>query len=141
MGDDDPLRVFYDAAAEGLHTFGCDPLRGTRLKEMLDRASFANIRCVSKRMPISTWAPDSQLKTLGLFMMAVMHDSLDALAAKPLAALGISAADRRELTKAREGESRGPELAPLYQLLLLLRTEEWAVRVGLRVVPLMQLCL
>ncbi|PNY28067.1 mRNA 3'-end-processing protein YTH1 [Tolypocladium capitatum] len=99
MGPDDPLRIFYDAAVQGLRTFGCDPMRTANLEEILDRAGFTNIRCVTKKIPISTWAHERHLKILGLFMKAVMLDSLDGLAAKPLAALGVSRQDRRELVK------------------------------------------
>ncbi|PHH83289.1 hypothetical protein CDD82_2469 [Ophiocordyceps australis] len=99
MAEDDALRIFYEAAVEGLRTFGCDPLRTAHLEEVLDRAGFTNIRCVVRKIPVSTWAHDKQLKTLGLFMKGVMLDSLDALAAKPLAALGISPQSRGELIK------------------------------------------
>ncbi|POR37496.1 mRNA 3'-end-processing protein YTH1 [Tolypocladium paradoxum] len=99
MGPDDPLRIFYDAAVQGLRTFGCDPMRTANLEETLDRAGFTNIRCVTKKIPISTWARERHLKTLGLFMKAVMLDSLDGLAAKPLAALGVSPHERRELVR------------------------------------------
>ena len=99
MRPDDPLRIFYDAATQGLRTFGCDPLRPARLEEALEHAGYTNIRCVTKKIPISTWARGKRLKTLGLFMKTVMLDSLDALAAKPLAALGVSPSDRRELTR------------------------------------------
>lgn len=99
MGPEDPLRIFYDAAVQGLRTFGCDPMRTANLEQILDRAGFTNIRCVIKKIPISTWARERHLKTLGLFMKAVVLDSLDGLAAKPLAALDVSAQDRRELVK------------------------------------------
>ncbi|KAJ6443020.1 hypothetical protein O9K51_04199 [Purpureocillium lavendulum] len=99
MRPNDPLRMFYDAATQGLRTFGCDPLRATKLEEALERAGYINIHRVTKKIPISTWARGRRLKTLGLFMKTVMLDSLDALAAKPLAALDISPRDRRELTR------------------------------------------
>ncbi|ODA76160.1 hypothetical protein RJ55_08443 [Drechmeria coniospora] len=99
MAPDDPLRIFYDSAVQGLRAFGCDPMRTTELEDILDRAGFTNIRCVVKRIPIGTWPRDKHLKTLGLFMKTIILDSLDALAAKPLAALNIPHYERIELVR------------------------------------------
>lgn len=99
MGPDDALRTFYEATAQGLGTFGCDVLRPARLDEALERAGYTKIQRVTHKIPISTWARDKHLKTLGLFMETAMLESLDSLAAKPLAALGISRRDRQQLVR------------------------------------------
>lgn len=97
MGADDALCVFYKAAVQGLRTFGFDPLQTATLEEIILRAGFTQTRCVTKRVPISSWPREKHLKTVGLLMKTVMLDSLGALAAKPLAALGISPEDRQAL--------------------------------------------
>ncbi|PHH82637.1 hypothetical protein CDD83_3211 [Cordyceps sp. RAO-2017] len=102
MSDDDPLRLFYDAVTEGLRRLGCDPLRTARLEETLDHAKFANVRCITKKVPISAWPRDGHLKAVGILMQTVMLESLDALAAKPLDALGMSPEDRRVLMEKAE---------------------------------------
>ena len=97
MKPDDPLRILYEAAVQGLGTFGCDALRPARLEETLERAGYTNIHRVTHKIPVSTWAHGRRLKTLGLFMKTVMLESLDAWAAKPLAALDMSPRDRQQL--------------------------------------------
>ena len=97
MGEDDALRLFFDAAVQGLQTFGGEPLRALHLEEALVGAGFTNIHVITKKVPIAAWPRDKHLKTVGMFTRAVILDSLGALAAKPLAALGVSQADRRAL--------------------------------------------
>lgn len=97
MSDEDPLRIFFDASTQGLRTFGGEPLKGLHLEETLVGAGFTNIHVITKKVPIAAWPRDKHLKTVGMFTRAVILDSLGALAAKPLAALGISAEDRRAL--------------------------------------------
>ncbi|PFH57466.1 hypothetical protein XA68_15029 [Ophiocordyceps unilateralis] len=102
MNDDDALRLFHEAAFQGLRRFGCDPLRAVRLGETLQEAGFADVRSTTKTIPISTWPRDGQMKTLGLLMETVMLESLAALAAKPLAALGLSSEQRQGLLEHAE---------------------------------------
>ncbi|KAG5928830.1 hypothetical protein E4U42_007943 [Claviceps africana] len=97
MSDEDPLRIFMDASAQGLRTFGGEPLRALNLEDALVGAGFTNIHVITKKVPIAAWPRDKHLKTVGMFTRAVILDSLGALAAKPLAALGISSEDRRAL--------------------------------------------
>lgn len=97
MSDEDPLRIFMDASAQGLRTFGGEPLRALNLEDALVGAGFTNIHVITKKVPIAAWPRDKHLKTVGMFTRAVILDSLGALAAKPLAALGIPSEDRRAL--------------------------------------------
>ncbi|EXV00010.1 methyltransferase [Metarhizium robertsii] len=97
MSEEDPLRIFFDASTQGLRTFGGEPLRALNLEETLVGAGFTNIHVITKKVPIAAWPRDKHLKTVGMFTRAVILDSLGALAAKPLAALGIPSEDRRAL--------------------------------------------
>ncbi|KAG8409071.1 hypothetical protein J3458_003785 [Metarhizium acridum] len=97
MSKEDPLRIFFDASTQGLRTFGGEPLRALNLEETLVGAGFTNIHVITKKVPIAAWPRDKHLKTVGMFTRAVILDSLGALAAKPLAALGIPSEDRRSL--------------------------------------------
>ncbi|QUC21540.1 uncharacterized protein UV8b_05783 [Ustilaginoidea virens] len=97
MSEEDPLRTFFDASAQGLRTFGGEPLKGLKLEESLVEAGFTNIHVITKKVPIAAWPRDKHLKAVGMFTRAVILDSLGAFAAKPLAALGISAEDRLAL--------------------------------------------
>ncbi|RDA95525.1 hypothetical protein CP533_5437 [Ophiocordyceps camponoti-saundersi (nom. inval.)] len=102
MGDDDALRLFHEAAVQGLRCLGCDPLQALKLKEILREAGFSDVRCITKKIPISSWPHDGHLKTLGLLNEMVILESLDGLAAKPLAALGLSPPQRRTLLEQAE---------------------------------------
>ncbi|QLI69497.1 Secondary metabolism regulator LAE1 [Metarhizium brunneum] len=97
MSEEDPVRIFFDASTQGLRTFGGEPLRALNLEETLVGAGFTNIHVITKKVPIAAWPRDKHLKTVGMFTRAVILDSLGALAAKPLAALGIPSEDRRAL--------------------------------------------
>ncbi|RCI12904.1 hypothetical protein L249_1342 [Ophiocordyceps polyrhachis-furcata BCC 54312] len=102
MGDDDALRLFHEAAVQGLRCFGYKPLQALNLKEMVREAGFSDVRCITKKIPISSWPRDGKLKTLGLLTEMVMLESLDGLAAKPLAELGLSPHQRRTLLEQAE---------------------------------------
>jgi hypothetical protein len=97
MSEEDPLRIFFDASTQGLRTFGGEPLRALDLEEALVGAGFTDIHVITKKVPIAAWPRDKHLKTVGMFTRAVLLDSLGALAAKPLAALGIPPEERRAL--------------------------------------------
>ncbi|RDA89155.1 hypothetical protein CP532_2307 [Ophiocordyceps camponoti-leonardi (nom. inval.)] len=102
MSDDDALRLFHESAVQGLRCFGFEPLQALNLKEMLREAGFVDVQCTTKKIPISSWPRDGKLKTLGLLAGMVMLESLDGLAAKPLAALGLSSHQREKLLEQAE---------------------------------------
>lgn len=60
-------------------------------------AGFTDVHIITKKVPIAAWPRDKHLKTVGMFKRAVVLDSLGALAAKPLAALGIPPEECRSL--------------------------------------------
>lgn len=84
---------------QGLEKFGCTIYDADSLQATLERAGFTNVQCITKKVPISTWAHSRQLQTVGVFMKAFVLDTLGAFTAKPLAALGIAEADRRDLAR------------------------------------------
>ncbi|KAM0440845.1 hypothetical protein ACHAPT_000146 [Fusarium lateritium] len=103
MKQDDPLRIFFDACAEGIRKHGCPGFSRHDIKESLKRAGFRRIQVVSKRVPLSSWPGDKKSITVGTLMQANISESLEAFAAKPLAVLGMTPEQRYEmLNRARE---------------------------------------
>lgn len=102
MREDDPLVAFCNVAFKGMHKLGHSAVTTDILKERLEHAGFTDVQCIAKKIPLSTWACDRNLQTLGVFMKNVVLDALDAFA-KPFDALGIPAEEVRVLKKrARE---------------------------------------
>ncbi|KFA60047.1 hypothetical protein S40285_08961 [Stachybotrys chlorohalonatus IBT 40285] len=99
MEDNDAVRLFNDVSFQGMRALGCRPMERKDLEDALRTVGLVDIRCVVKKIPISTWARDRQLRMVGMFMKAVMLDSLDAFAAKPLEALDIPIEERKLLVK------------------------------------------
>lgn len=97
MAHDDPVRLLFDAATEGMRRLGCQPINPQSIKESLERQGFVNIQCVIKRAPISPWATNGNLQDVGILMKTNIMALIGALAAKPLAALDIAAKDRKSL--------------------------------------------
>ena len=97
MAHDDPVRLLFDAATEGMRKLGCQPVNLQSMKESLEKQGFVNIQCVVKRAPISAWALDGDLRDIGVLMKTNITALIGALAAKPLAALEIAAKDRKSL--------------------------------------------
>lgn len=103
MEGNDPLATFNKLTQQGLRKFGCATFDADTLRAALENAGFAGVQCVTKKVPASTWGRGRRLRTLGLFMKAVMQDALGALAAKPLAALDIDRDEAKMLvTRAME---------------------------------------
>lgn len=97
MADDDPLRTFSEFCAQGMQAFGCAAFGQQDLRQSLERAGFQRVRLVTKKVPVSTWPRDQKQKAIGAFMRANIIEALGAFAAKPLAALGMSAEERKML--------------------------------------------
>lgn len=97
MAPEDPVRLLFDAASEGMRKLGCQPISPQSMVESLERQGFVNIRCVVKRAPISPWAFDGNLRDVGILMKTNITALIGAFAAKPLAALDIAAKDRKSL--------------------------------------------
>lgn len=97
MTEDDPLCLFADLALYGMRELGCSPIETGDLEKAMERAGLTNIQCVKKKVPISSWARDRRLQTVGTFMKEVVEGAVEAYSAKPLAVLDISQAERRGL--------------------------------------------
>ena len=97
MIEDDPVRVFNDLCTEGMRKHGCPGFGRQDLRRTLERAGFSRIQVETKKVPISTWSRDRRLRTVGALMKINILEALDGLAAKPLAALGMSVKERRDL--------------------------------------------
>ena len=104
MAADDPLKEFTDLCIQGMSEFGCQMMGQEDLKNALESAGFTDVQCIVKKVPISTWPQDKYMRTIGLLMKESILESLEALAAKPLAALGIPFEMRHRLV-ARIAES------------------------------------
>lgn len=97
MHEHDPLKAFIDTSSLGLRKFGGEPLRGLKLDEALVSAGFTNMHTITKKVPIGPWPRAKHLKFIGMCMRSALSQSLGALAAKPMATLGIPPEDRRAL--------------------------------------------
>ncbi|KAF4985940.1 hypothetical protein FDECE_16221 [Fusarium decemcellulare] len=97
MQQDDPLRVFFDTCAQGMRKYGCTSFGKLDIRSVLKHAGFNRIQVVRKKVPISPWARDERMKTIGKLMKARILESLDALAAKPLVALGMTPEQRQDM--------------------------------------------
>ncbi|KAH7155378.1 S-adenosyl-L-methionine-dependent methyltransferase [Dactylonectria estremocensis] len=97
MEEDDKVREFGDICARGIREYGCPAYGKQDLRRTLEHAGFQRIQVVTKQVPISAWSPDKKLKIVGSLMKANILEALDGFAAKPLAALGMSVKERRDL--------------------------------------------
>ncbi|KAM5355542.1 hypothetical protein ACJ41O_002188 [Fusarium nematophilum] len=96
MDQDDPLRLFFDICAQGMRQYGCAGYGKQDMRRVLKQAGFKNIQVVRKKVPISSWPQDKTRKTMGTLMKANILESLDALAAKPMVALGMTPEERED---------------------------------------------
>ena len=110
MGEHDSLEMFFKLASKGMSQLGFGPLDADGLRVALERAGFTNIKCITKKIPISTWSRDEALRPAGIFMKGMMLESISAFGAKPLAALHMSAEERLvAMARARESlDDRAP---------------------------------
>ncbi|KAK5992861.1 Methyltransferase pytC [Cladobotryum mycophilum] len=100
MKDDDPLKVFTEVSKSAMRLYGFRHLTNGDLEIILERAGFTNIHCITKKVPISAWPRDKYLRAIGVFMKATVYESLGAMAAKPLAALNMTEAERLAMVAA-----------------------------------------
>ncbi|KAH7321339.1 S-adenosyl-L-methionine-dependent methyltransferase [Stachybotrys elegans] len=101
MTDDDALAVFNDLAVEGMRRLGCTAFEPGMLEDAMKRTGFVNIQQVTTKIPISAWPQDTDMRIIGVLMREYVRESLDAYAAKPFEAMGIS----REEGKAMIGRA------------------------------------
>lgn len=103
MKQDDPLRIFFETCTEGMRKYGCVGFGKHDIKQSLKRAGFRRIQMVTKRVPLSPWPGDKKARTVGTLMQANVSECLEAFAAKPLVALGMTPEQRYEMvSRARE---------------------------------------
>lgn len=95
MPDDDPLKYLYELAAKAFKKFGMDVLIPRHLEPLLRAAGFVNVQCVPKKVPIGVWARDKTLRLVGLYQKLAISDIMNALAGRPLEALGLSDTERQ----------------------------------------------
>jgi hypothetical protein len=107
MKADDPLKVYTDLCTQGMETFGGKTRGPSEMQLVLEKAGFKDVRCVVKKVPISTWPRDRKLRVVGLFMKSIMVDLLGAMAAKPLAALNMPVQERQRLATAAKESLQG----------------------------------
>lgn len=99
MLPDDPLRLLFEAAEQGLKKFGFKQYGLMDIQDSLKRAGYTNVQCIRRKVPVSPWARDKHFRSLGTLMKANIVGILGALAAKPLAAIDVEEKDRRSLMK------------------------------------------
>ncbi|RSL55304.1 hypothetical protein CEP53_007147 [Fusarium sp. AF-6] len=103
MEQDDPVRIFFDTCAEGIREFGCVGFGKHDIKQSLKRVGFRRIQMVTKKVPLSSWPGDKKSSTVGTLMQANISECLEAFAAKPLVAMGMTPEQRHEMvSRARE---------------------------------------
>lgn len=100
MANDDTVRMFSELYIQGMREYGCKDFESQNLKQSMERAGFKQVRVITKKVPISTWARDRRLQTLGILMKANIVESVGAFAAKPLAALGLTPEERKKVVSA-----------------------------------------
>ncbi|KAF4977615.1 hypothetical protein FZEAL_5899 [Fusarium zealandicum] len=81
---DAPLAKFFDSAEEAVSNFGMNFRIGENLREPLEKAGFINVECKVLKVPIGTWAKDTNLRLIGLYCSTAVGDMFGAMAAKPL---------------------------------------------------------
>ncbi|KAI9171811.1 mRNA 3'-end-processing protein YTH1 [Paramyrothecium foliicola] len=113
MEKDDALKEFFDLYAEGMDTLGLRMREPREMQKALVDAGLKDTQCIIKKVPISRWPLDKQLRTLGTLMESSILEVLDAMAAKPLAALDMPSEKRRMLA-ARAKESLRSSAAHRY---------------------------
>jgi hypothetical protein len=64
---------------------------------LLSQTGFDNIQTITKKIPISHWARDTSLIAAGVLAKEWVGETIEAMKAKPLAALGLSVKERQEL--------------------------------------------
>lgn len=97
MQPSDDLVLFNEVVRRGLEKLGFNMFDEASLGKTMSHGGFTNVQSVTKKVPIGGWADSRHLRTVGVLMRAVLEEVLDAMAAKPMAALGLSAPERREL--------------------------------------------
>ncbi|OAA61869.1 hypothetical protein SPI_04728 [Niveomyces insectorum RCEF 264] len=95
MPGDWPLSRFWTRLAEALKRLGHHDVQiAPHLGAALTAAGFVRVSCVrAYKVPVGTWPADPTLRLIGLYMRQVVEDFLDAAAAKPYRALGMSEAE------------------------------------------------
>lgn len=99
MSPNDPLSTFFKFATKGIQSFGLTsyPLLPNTLTPLLSQTGFTNIQVITKKVPISPWARDPNLAAAGVLAKEWVSETIDAMAAKPLAVLDMTVKDRKEL--------------------------------------------
>ena len=97
MHDKDPLQVFIDLSVSGMQELGCIHFGSPDATEAMEKAGFVNVRLMEVAIPIGTWPEDLHQKYIGTVMKALFSESLDAYAAKPFEAIGVSSEERKRL--------------------------------------------
>ncbi|KAF4343697.1 methyltransferase [Fusarium beomiforme] len=97
MQKDDPLRVFFDACAQGIRKYGCTNFGKKDVRKTLIAAGFTRVQVMSEKVPISCWSQDEGQKDLGKLMEVNISDLIGSMAAKPLNALGIPEEERKKM--------------------------------------------
>lgn len=99
MTRDDPVRILFDAASEGMRKLGCPQFDPEGLEAAFSQAGLVNVQRIVRKIPISPWACDTHLRGIGSLMKVNLMGLIGALGAKPLAAMEIAPADAKNLVK------------------------------------------
>ncbi|KAI1074888.1 S-adenosyl-L-methionine-dependent methyltransferase [Whalleya microplaca] len=94
LAPDDGAQGFYELAHAAFRKLGFDAHLAARLREPLEAAGFRNVQCVVKKVPVGPWARDRTLRLVGLYLQTVIREFVPVCAARPLAVLGLSDAER-----------------------------------------------
>lgn len=99
MSPSDPLATFFNLTTTALKAYGLPhyPCLPSTLRTSLLSAGFTNIQTITKKIPISAWAQDRRLLAAGVLAKEWVNETIDAMAAKPLAALELGLEERKGL--------------------------------------------
>jgi hypothetical protein len=99
MSPNDALNTFFKFATKGIQSFGLTsyPLLPSTLTPLLSQTGFTNVQVITKKVPIAPWARDPNLAAAGVLAEEWVSETIDAMAAKPLATLDMTLKDRKEL--------------------------------------------
>ncbi|KAI0004044.1 S-adenosyl-L-methionine-dependent methyltransferase [Xylariaceae sp. FL0662B] len=85
---------FYALAHAAFAKLGFDAHLAAHLRAPLEAAGFRDVRCVVKKVPVGPWARDPTLRLAGLYLRTIIREFVPVCAARPLAVLGLGAAER-----------------------------------------------
>ncbi|KAK3319717.1 S-adenosyl-L-methionine-dependent methyltransferase [Cercophora scortea] len=115
--EDYSVLKFSDLATQAMANFGCDFRVADKLEGRLAQAGFTNISCRRFKVPMGTWPKDKRLRLVGLYFRTVFASLIDAMAAKPFAALNLPAQEINDIVAAASEDISNNKYHSYYEYL------------------------